>query len=244
MHQNLIIWLKIRTKLHFLHRKCTQILQKIEGIPATGISVEKQIGLSLCCTPSGFRVHKLLQERDSFKQLPRKCSQAVDIKVYKSSGSNTYPFIAMSIKYYKFSFQCAVCIYVTSSKVQVDVSTLGSSSQLNTECAFRTQDRSGWSLRHPIRMGSPYLIIKGIRLTKAIVTTKGLICYQVLCLILLKLDYTNLCHLLSCVKRLYLIPLKDYKDYQDCNFLSRNKEIFLISNVSVSVTSHRHQQFL
>ena len=64
-------------------------------------------------------------------------------------------------------------------------------SQLNTECAFRTQDRSGWSLRHPIRMGSPYLIIKGIRLTKAIVTTKGLICYQVLSLIFLKLNVTT-----------------------------------------------------
>ena len=75
--------------------------------------------------PYGFRVHKLLQERDSFKQLPRKCSQAVDIKVYKSSGSNTYPFIAMSIKYYKFQFP--MCIYVTSVR---GVSTSAFCSQL------------------------------------------------------------------------------------------------------------------
>ena len=100
-------------------------LQKMEGIPATGISVREQNDCLYSCTPSGFCVHKLLQEKDSFKQLPRKCSQAVDIKVYKSSGSNTYPFIAMSssnIKYYKFSFQCAYMLQVFKRCFQFQVS--------------------------------------------------------------------------------------------------------------------------
>ena len=132
------------------------------------------------CHPSGFRVHKLLQERDSFKQLPRKCSQAVDIKVYKSSGSNTYPFIAMSkfsfniIKYYKFSFQFPMCICVKSFKVQVRC--FHFVFQFSTALIFSFQAMV--NLGRSLNCQSFVVIIKGLLVDNAHCYNKGALNYN------------------------------------------------------------------
>ena len=83
------------------------------------------------------------------------------VKIYKSPGRNTYPFIEKEVPIVQVTISNINYIQVDMLQVprcKLVLSSTIFSPQLKTECAFRIMVSLGRRLRHPIRMSASNLI--------------------------------------------------------------------------------------